>query len=135
MSKLQLMGGLTPDQIGGARVNRPCTIAGTNYGPGDMLDQETVRTIRLSNLTAMITQRKITPWLAFSERPVVNAGERCVLQQVAPGKYVVIVGRVANDDPMSRAEASQLAERLAEEIAAKEAEEEAKESASGAGAA
>ncbi len=101
------------DQIGGARVFRPCNIGGKLRKSGDVLDAETLAALPPTNLRTLQDQRYILAWPKPADVPLPQQveGEPHVYNRVGTSTYDVVLGRRLNTRPLSKADAEALAAR------------------------
>ena len=102
-----------PDQIGGARVFRPCNIGGKPRKSGDILDAATLTALPPTNLRTLQDQRYILAWPKPVDAPPAPAseGEPHVYNRVGTSTYDVVLGRRLNTRPLSKTDAEALAAR------------------------
>jgi hypothetical protein len=97
------------DQIGGARVSRPCTIGGVKRKSGEVLDAEILTALPPTNLRTLQDQRYILAWPKSIAS--VDDGEPYVYNRVGTSTYDVVLGRRLNARPLSKEDAEALAEK------------------------
>lgn len=120
MSATELIARLPADQLGGARVFRPCTIAGRAYRSNEVIGPEVLRRIPRQNLRALMDQRFIVAW-PVGENPArdeVISEVHVVPRAGANNRFDVIVGTRLNSAPLSKIDADRLAaaQRRPEEL-------------------
>lgn len=120
MPPTELIARLPTDQLGGARVFRPCTIAAKPRRSGDVLFAEELAAIPKAALRALIDQRYLVPWPRPTDAPLAapEDAEAHVYNRVGTSTYDVILGRKVNGRPLSKADAEALADRYRKPAAA-----------------
>jgi len=110
---IELIARLPSNQLGGARVFRPCNIGGKWRRAGDVLDAETLAVLPRQSLRALQDQRYIVAWPAPADAPPPSAaeGEPYVYNRVGTSTYDVVLGRRLNTRPLSKTDAEALAAR------------------------
>ena len=108
------------DQIGGARVSRPCNIGGRLRKAGEVLSGEELVALPPTNLRTLQDQRYILAWPRPAEAPPtpVGEGEPYVYNRVGTSTYDVVLGRRLNTRPLSKTDAEALAARHQKPVAA-----------------
>jgi hypothetical protein len=116
----QLISRIPRDQIGGARVFRPCTIGGVPRKSGDILSAEILAGLPPTNLRTLQDQRYILAWPKSADAPpqLVEEGEPHVYNRVGTSTYDVVLGRRLNSRPLSKTDAEELAARYQKPAAA-----------------
>ena len=111
MPATQMIARLPLDQLGGARVFRPCTIAGQHYARGAPVPAEVLCRVPRANLKAMIDQTFLVVWPAAPDAATAlrEDEEVFIYQRIGTNTCDVVVGRKLNARPLSRAEAEHLA--------------------------
>lgn len=109
----ELIARLPTDQLGGARVFRPCTIGGIKRRSSEVLSGEDLASLPRQSLKALIDQRFIVAWPKGTDAgPTVAADEEVlVYNRVGTSTYDVVVGRRLNARPLSKHEAETLADK------------------------
>lgn len=108
----ELVARLPTDQLGGARVFRPCVINGKKYGPGETIAGEVLAGMPRQNLRALMDQRFIVAYPtppAGGPAPVAADEEVYVYNRLGTPTYDVIVGKKLNALPLKKADAEALA--------------------------
>jgi hypothetical protein len=116
----QLITRIPPDQIGGAKVFRPCNIAGVKRKSGEVLSGEVLASLSLTNLRTLQDQRFILAWPKSADAPPASAdaGEPHVYNRVGTSTYDVVLGKRLNAQPLSKTDAEALAARHQKAVAA-----------------
>lgn len=117
-TRLYLPGGLTPGEVGGALVRRPCRVAGADRRIGDQLTDAELASIPVTNLRALVEQRFIVVWPRASRADAAPPGEPFVVPVPGTNRFSVVVGVPVNPAPLSRTEAEALAVELRARAAA-----------------
>ncbi len=109
----ELIARLPSNQLGGARVFRPCNIAGQPRKSGDVLSAELLASLPRQSLRALQDQRYIVCWPRPAEAPPqpTDEGEPHVYNRVGTSTYDVVLGRRLNTRPLSKTDAEALAAR------------------------
>lgn len=109
----ELIARLPLDELGGARVFRPCKLAGKDYARGGEVPLEILRQIPKANLRALLDQRYLVGYPTPRDAaPVAFESEVHVCQSPGTSRYNVIAGKKLNTVPLSKAEAEKLAESV-----------------------
>ena len=110
---IELIARLPYNQLGGARVFRPCNIGGQPRKSGDILSAELLAALPRQSLRALQDQRYIVCWPAPADAPPPSAaeGEPYVYNRVGTSTYDVVLGRRLNSRPLSKTDAEALATR------------------------
>ena len=118
MPATELIARLPTDQLGGAKVFRPCTIAGVKRNGGDALSAEELAAMPKATLRAMQDQRFIVAWPKSANAPSPIDGEPYVYNRVGTSTYDVVLGQLLNAHPLSKADAEALAAQHRKPVAA-----------------
>ncbi len=108
MIATELVARLPLNQLGGARVFRPCNIAGQLRKSGDTLDAETLAAMPKAALRALVDQRFIVPW-PKSPLPQDGDDEILIYNRLGTSTYDVVLGKKLNATPLTKVDAEALA--------------------------
>lgn len=120
MPTTELIARLPSNSLGGARVFRPCNIAGVLRKSGDILSAEVLASIPKQSLKALQDQRFIISWPKPTDAPAIPQvdGEPYVYNRIGTATYDVILGKRLNARPLSKTDAEALAESHRKPVAA-----------------
>ena len=111
----ELMPRLPSNTLSGAKVFRPCSIAGKTRLRGEIISEDDLLKIKPSNLRSLVDQRFLQVFVRGPEtiQPPADPGEVITAPRLgAANRFDVIVGRRVNAGPLTRSEADELAKRI-----------------------